>query len=168
ERVDLALLAVEGEGVVTAASIDLERLVEPGLELRGLALEAVGELAVSPHLARDLGDPALRVEDVPLHLARRDRRLGEPAVGVALRVARVLPRLVLEPVRRSALVLDESVAVAVAVAVDPLERTQRRLLEVTHASPVVRPEPDLGEEHEIERRRVDRPVVEREEDFGGL
>ena len=59
--------------------------------------EPVGELAVAPDLARELGHAPLRVVDVALHLARRDRRLGDPAVGEALRVARVLPRLVVEP-----------------------------------------------------------------------
>ena len=44
----------------------------------------------------------------------------------ALRVARVLPRLVLEPARRPPLVLDEAVAVAVAVRVDPVAAPRAR------------------------------------------
>ena len=43
---------------------------------------------------------ALRVEDVALHLGRCDRRDGDRTVAKALRVARVLPRLVLEPATR--------------------------------------------------------------------
>ena len=64
--------------------------------------------------------------------------------------------------RRSPLKLDESIAVAVAVFVDPLERTQRGLLEVARERDVVRPAPHFGEEDEIQRRRVDSAVVARE------
>ena len=88
-------------------------------QLGGLALQPLGERRVRPHRARQLGQPQLRVVDVALHLGRRDRRPRERAVVEALRVAGVLPRLVLEAARRAPLVLDEPVAVAVAVLVDP-------------------------------------------------
>ena len=65
---------------------------------------------------------APRGVDVALDLAERDRPLGEPAVGVKDRVVRVLPALMHEAVRRLARVLDEAVAVEVAVALDPVER----------------------------------------------
>ena len=49
----------------------------------------------SPHASRATSASAdLRVVDVALHLGRRDRRFGQRAVGEALRVAGVLPRLV--------------------------------------------------------------------------
>ena len=114
ERVHPALVAIERERVVPAAVGDPEGGVEASGELVGLRLEPRRERLVVPRVAGDLGQPALRVEDVALHLGRRDRRLGEPAVAEALGVARVLPRLVLEA-GGAPLVLDEAVAVAVAV-----------------------------------------------------
>src|SRR5439155_13130634 len=96
-----------------------EGLVEARPQRVRLVLEPRGQLAVAPDLARELGHAPLRVVDVALHLAGRDRRLGDPAVGKALRVAGVLPRLDVEPARAALLELDEPVAVAVAVLVDP-------------------------------------------------
>src|SRR5204862_7928636 len=66
ERVDLLLVAVEAERVVAAALLAPERLVEASAELVRIPLEPVGELAVAPHLARELGDAPLRVVDVTL------------------------------------------------------------------------------------------------------
>jgi hypothetical protein len=80
----------------------------------------------------------------------------------ALGVARVLPGLILEPARCAALVLDEAVAVPVAVLVDPGERLQRRVPERAHERGVVGPAPDLREQHQVERRRVGGPVVRAE------
>ena len=48
------------------------------------------------------------------------------------------------------------------------ERPQRRLAEVADERGVVRPAPDLGEQDEVERRRVDRPVVGAEPVARGL
>ncbi len=76
-----------------------------------------------------------------------------------LRVAGVLPRLVLESAHSPPLVLDEPVAVAVAVLVDPSQRRERRPAQLVDESRVVRPPPDLGEQHEEQRRRVDGAVV---------
>ena len=64
--------------------------------------------------------------------------------------------------RGAPLVLDEAVAVAVAVRVDPLEGGQSRPAEPLRELPVARPAPDLRQEHEIQRCRVDGPVVARE------
>ena len=128
ERVDRLLVPVERERV-GAALLDPERLVEAALQLGRLALEPRRQRRVVPDLPRQLRQTHLRVVDVPLHLDRRDRRPGEGAVVEALRVAGVLPRLVLEPALGAALVLDEAVAVAVAVLVDPLERGERRRLQ---------------------------------------
>src|SRR5207244_6080113 len=114
-------------------------------ELVGLVLEPRGERAGAPDLARERGHAQLRVVDVALHLAGRDRRGGERPVVEALRVARVFPGLVLEPARSSALVLDEAVAVAVAVLVDPGERPHGRVPQLANKFRVVRPAPDLRE-----------------------
>ena len=63
--------------------------------------------------------------DVTLHLAQRDRRRAEGAVGETHGVPGVLPSLVLQAAIRRTLVLDEPVAVAIAVVVDPRERGVR-------------------------------------------
>ena len=104
--------------------------------------------------------PALRVVHVALYLARRDRHLRKPAVVEALRVARVLPRLVVEPALGArARVLDEPIAVAIAVLVDPAQSCERRLAELVHERRVVRPSPGLREQDEEERRRIGSAVV---------
>jgi hypothetical protein len=128
--------------------------------------ESTREPLVAPDLARDLGETALRVVDVPLHLHRRDRSFGERAVVEALRVAGVLPRLVREPGVDHPAVLDEAVPVAIAVAVDPLEREECRLAQALRERRVVGPPPGLREQHEEEGRRVDRAVVAREPELG--
>ena len=162
QRVHGLLVPVEGERVVPTARVAPECLVEARAQLLGVPLEPLGELPLAPDLARELGEPDLGVVDVALHLARRDRRLGVPPVMEELRVARVLPRLVEQPVRRAPLILDEAVPVQVAVLVDPLERAQRGLAQVAHEPRVVRPAPDLREQDEVERRRVHGAVVARE------
>ena len=127
ERVDPVLLAVERERVEAAALLAPERLVEALAQLGRLALEPVGQVAVAPDLARQLGHPQLRVVDVALHLARRDRPGRLAPVVEELGVVGVLPGLVLEPALRPPVVLDEPVAVEVAVLVDPVQRAHGRL-----------------------------------------
>ena len=72
---------------------------------------------------------------------------GSPPVAVADRVARVLPALVQQPAIGAPLVLDESVAVAVAVAVDPLERAQRVRPQPVDAGPVAGPVERRPQQH---------------------
>ena len=114
---------------------------------------------VAPYAPRELGDAQLRVVHVALHLDRRDRRPRLGAVAEDHRVVRVLPVLVVEPGRRAAQVLDE--AVAVAVAGPSIHASARRALPSSSctiaSSP--RPAPELREQDEEERRRVDGPVV---------
>ena len=52
--------------------------------------------------------------------------------------------------------------------VDPGERSPGRRLQLANQRVVPRPAPDLGEEHEEERRGVDRAVVGREPRLRGL
>ncbi len=162
------LLPVERERVEPAALLAPERLVEAVAQHGRLALEPVGELAVAPDLPRQLGHAELRVVDVALHLAGRDRPDRLASVVEELRVVRVLPRLVLEPALRPAVVLDEAVAVEIAVLVDPAERAHRRLAQGADERGVVGPAPHLREQDEEERRRVDRAVVAREPGLRGL
>src|SRR5205085_9939042 len=136
-RVALPLVAVERERVVAAALLDPERLVEAAAELVRLALEPLSELRLAPRVARELADAALRVVDVALYLARRDRAACGAPVAEALRVAGVLPGLVRQAARGAAFVLHEAVAVPVAVLVDPAQRRERRLLELPGEGGVV-------------------------------
>src|SRR5712691_7560253 len=141
--VDAPLLGVERKRVEAPAVLDPERLVEAGTKLCRLLLEPFRERAVAPDLARELGEPELRRVHVALHLDGRDRRLGRAPVVEALRVARVLPRLVHEAVPGAPEVLDEAVAVPVAVLVDPGEPPQRGLVQPGRERRVVRPAPGL-------------------------
>src|SRR5919202_1753871 len=66
--------------------------------------------------------PSPRVVGVALHLAYGARQRGERPVGVDDRVPGVLPAVVLQPRPRVAGgVLEEAVAVGVAVLLDPLQ-----------------------------------------------
>src|SRR5262249_36545133 len=123
KRVDRPLITVERECVdEVAVSLAPECSVESVLELCRFALEAIGERTVAPHFTRELGRPDLGVVDVPLHLCRSDRAGCRGAVCERNRFVRVLPALVERPNLRSAAVLDEAVAVVIAVTVDPLQR----------------------------------------------
>jgi hypothetical protein len=158
QRVDRALVPVEPEGV-EAALLDPERRVEAASELGCVTLELVGQTLVPPDSAGDLGQAQLRVVDITLHLGGGDRRLGERPVVERHRVLRVLPRLVANAVRATALVFDEAVAVGVGGPVDPGQGAPRRLLELERESGVVGPAPELREEDEEERRGIDRPEL---------
>ena len=117
-----------------------------------------------PTPARELRDRAPSASyDITLHLgAERSAVEAMPAVVEPLRVAGVLPRLIGESARRSPLVLDEPVAVTIAVLVD---RGRSAARAPTRAAPRRaqrrRPPPDLGEQHEEQRRGVDRAVIDR-------
>ncbi len=97
--------------------------------------------------------------DVALDLGQGDRRLGRLPVGMADRVARVLPALVEQAEPRSAQVLDEAVAVEVARVVDPVERRQRVRPQPLEQRVVAGPGMGLAEQDQPERGRIDRPVV---------
>ena len=92
----------------------------------------------------------------------------DPAVGETLRVALVLPGLVVEAASRASLVLDEAVAVEIALVVDRRQRRNAGSRKAVDERGVVGPAPDLGEQHEIERRRVDRAVVPLEPRFAAF
>ena len=103
DRVGAELLAPEA----ALEALRLQRL-RAGAQLRASAVVA--------ELRGQLGGAQLGLVDVALHLAQRDRRLGQRAVGVEDRVVRVLPALLHQAVAAAPRVLDEAVAVDVAVA----------------------------------------------------
>src|SRR6267142_6630678 len=97
-----------------------EALLEALLE----AARSVGERTFShvvPEHLRQLGSGHERGMGVTLDLAQRNGSFGKPAVRVEHRVMRILPALLNQSVRRAALILDESVLVCIAVALQPLD-----------------------------------------------
>ena len=109
-------------------------------EGRRIGPQPRGERRIAPDLVRQARAALLRVVDVALDLAGRDRRRCEPAVGEDDRVPGVLPALVDEAGRGVArAVVDETVVVRVAVQADPVERRPCRRLEIADEVAVTRP-----------------------------
>ena len=124
---------------------------------------------VAPHAPRELGHAQLRVVDVALHLDRlrsaraRASRRGRPSSctspsssgcrcrGVARRRYSTKPSPSRSPKR-----------------VDPVERAPRRMLQLEHDRVVAAPAPQLREQDEEQRRRVDGAVVAVGPDQRGL
>ena len=113
-----------------------------------------------PVRCRQRGGGPPRGIGVGLHLRERDRRLGEPSVGEAHAVVRVLPSLVHERSRSRRSVFDVSVPVAVA---GPFEPTQRRLDGGPEQPDLLdrrAPAPELVNEHHEQWSDVRRSVVD--------
>jgi hypothetical protein len=162
ERVHRPFVAVEGERVGPAARpLAPEGLVEAAGELGRLLLEPGRERFVRPYGPRQLRRPPFGVIDVALGLADGDRTAGEGPVVEDHRDGGVLPALILESALGSHLVLDEAVAVPVAVAIDPLQRAEGGPSQLRHELRVAGPAPELREQYEPQRCRVDRAVVDR-------
>ena len=119
-----SLCAVERQRI-RADLLAPEGLLEADLQLLGLPLQGVGAFGQA-ELARARGGEALGGIDVALHLDERDRPLRQAAVGMKDRVVGVLPTLVGQPRLGCACVLDEAVAIEIALLVDPRQRTLDR------------------------------------------
>lgn len=111
------LFTIEGDRIGVQA-VAPERFIETPAQQTSLALERRGARGHA-QLPRDRRGSALRAVDIGLHLAERDRRLGEPAVGVEYGIVAVFPTLIDESGRRFPVILDKTVAVAIAIPVDP-------------------------------------------------
>ena len=158
------LLAIEGQRVGAERRIP-EALVEPVTQRIGAAPTTTPARAASPSSPAISARAAPRRVDVPLDLAEGDWALGEPAVRVKHRVVRVLPALVHQAFGGLPRVLDEAVAVEVAVPLDPVDgggdARPERGDEVAVAGALV-----VGRrQHDEERRRVVRAVVAPERDL---
>ena len=113
--------------------------VEPGAPAPPPRLRG-GRPGRSPHTSRASSAVALGVVHVALHLAQGDRRPGHsPSANRS--VPRVLPALVLEPLRRAAL-YSTNPSPSLSPRVEPLERTQRVRPEVADERVVAGPPPD--------------------------
>ena len=97
--------------------------------------------------------------DVALNLAQRDGRFAECPVSEAHAVPGVLPSLVLESAVTRPLVLDVSVAVAVAIGLDPFEASIRDREECIDLVAPLPPPLQLAQQHHEQRRCVDAAVV---------
>ena len=136
ERVDLPLLAVEREHVVAAARVGPEAP-------RRRCASAPRPRARAARRAAGRARPRARARPCAASRRRRSPAPRHGAIGVCAsepswkrcESPRVLPRLVLEPARGAPLVLDEAVAVAVAVLVDPAQRRHGRLLQLRARRP---------------------------------
>ena len=97
--------------------------------------------------------------DVGLDLGKRDGRLGDRAVGEVDAVPGILPALVDQAVAGLAAVLDEPVAVGVAVGLDPLQRPVGVRQQRGDCAVLAAPALELAEQHDEQRRRVRTAVV---------
>ncbi len=159
DRVDTLLAAIQREGV-RARIGHPESPFEVVLEPCGGLFFALGELVLATQ-ASQARDPQSRGVDVALDLDEGDRPVGEAPIAVANRVPRVLPALVGQAALGQPLVLDEAVVVQIAVVVDPLERREGVGPQLLDQLVISRPALVCIEEHDPQRRRIDRAVVRR-------
>src|SRR5262249_48111897 len=104
------------------------------------------------------------VVNVTLKLAERLGTLYQRAIRIHDRIARILPAHVLVASRRARLVFLESVAVAVAVFVDPGEASFRRPQMPLQQPQVAGRTPGSVQCYQIKRGRIRGPVVWRVRD----
>ena len=90
-----------------------------------LPLQGIGAFGQA-QAARARGGEALCCVHIPLYLDERDWPLRQSAVCMKNRVVRILPALVCQASLGSAYILDEAVAIAVAVFIHPRERALDR------------------------------------------
>src|SRR5690606_31609531 len=127
QRVDRSLVPIQRDGRVAAlGGLHPVRLREPGTQVGGPAAEGGGGQGArgrgtvrAGERLQEVGPGEGRLVRVALDLAQRDRSLGEVSVAPLDRVARVLPALVGQATAGAVDVVDEPVAVAVAVLGQP-------------------------------------------------
>src|SRR5204863_3874208 len=149
DRIDRAFLSVECEHVV-AELVAPEVAVEPLAELLRLSFQVGRELLVPPDFASQPSSAHVRVVGIPLDLGGRDRRLRGAAVRELNPGVGVLPAVVLESLRRAALVFEVAVAIEIPFLVDPTERAPRIRLEPSYEGGVCSPALVLVEQDQEE------------------
>ena len=119
----------------------------------------IGDVGL-PDLAREVRPGEVRRIRVALDLGQCDRRFGDAPRGERDAVEGVLPALVGEPAVGGALVLDEPVAVAIAVLAQPFEGAvgvgQQRVDLLARDPPAAQ----LAQQHDEQRRRVGGAVID--------
>ena len=115
-----ALLAVERHRIGTEFLAPERRLEALGKQ-QGFGFEP-RRLIDQSHAPGAACRQPLAGKDISLNLRQRDIAFGELPIGMKDRVEGILPALVGKPLLGGALILDESVLVGIAGAVDPLQR----------------------------------------------
>ena len=72
---------------------------------------------------------------------------------------RILPALIAEPLGGMALVLDEPIAIGIAILLDPPERSPQRCLKFSNEPKILHPTIDSTQDQDEQERRIDRAVV---------
>ena len=113
----LLFFAVQRKGI-EAQFLVPERLIESFEQCRGLCAQLAGAAGFAEHIEY-LGHAQPGVVDVTLQFAQRFRSLHQRAVRIDDAVAGILPSHVLVADRRTGLIFLKSVAIAIAIMVDP-------------------------------------------------
>src|SRR5262249_55689639 len=87
-----------------------EHVLASLLQLLGLLAQRTSALTSAKRL-EDLGHAPLGIVDIALELAERDRRRSPVAGGIDYSIARVLPALVLQSLRRASQVFLKAIAI---------------------------------------------------------
>ena len=96
---------------------------------------------------------------VRLNLAKGDRPFRKPAIMMENRVEGILPSLIREALLGLAMIFDETVAIAVAVMIDPGKRCLGVRPQRAHRLEIAGAPEILPEQQQEEGRGVDAPVV---------
>src|SRR6266568_5021375 len=154
-----APVAIDGQREVFAVR-EPEVLVEAPFQVRRLAFQPVGEGGIAPYLTRQARTAHLRVVDVTLDLTGGTRQAGKRAIGEQDGIPGVLPALVFQAGASIApVVLDVTIPIAVAIAIDPVKRCPGGSFQATHEFRLSRPALELVEQDEEERGGVGSAVV---------
>jgi hypothetical protein len=124
-RQNLVLVAIEREGVETELFVP-EGVVEPREKCSRLETQVLCTLPIAERV-KNLRHAHPRVVNITLQLAECLRSLNQRAVSMHDSVAGILPSHVFVANGRAGLILLKTIAVAVAVLVDPSEATLCRL-----------------------------------------
>jgi hypothetical protein len=156
QSIDRPLVTVERDGVPAAVGQPVA-FVERGLEACGAFAPRLGRAV--PAGVREFRASEVRRVHVALHLAERDRGLGDPSGRVVDPVEGILPALVGQAAVGAALVLDEAVAVAIAVPLDPGQRPVGGGHELLPVAGGQAPPVQLTEQRHEQRGGIRRAVV---------
>ena len=153
-------VAVEADG--EPAAVGQPELLVESVPCSRAARSAhwLGDGRVAGARRRSAPAPGTRRRRSPAPRTARSAPRAIRAVGEVDAVPRVLPALVGQAPVGRALVLDEPVAVAVAVVLDPVQRpvgVRQQRVDLGARQP---PAAQLAEQHHEQRRRVDRAVVD--------
>src|SRR6516162_8363061 len=157
DRQHLLLLAIEREDVEAQLFIP-EGLIEPFEQRSGLLSQLLGSVRLAKCIEY-FGHTQPGVVDVTLQLAESLWSLYQRPVRINHAVSGILPAHVLVTDRRAGLVFLETIAVAVAVVVDP-GQTSLGGIKMTFQQRLVAGRPPRGVKgDQIERRCIGRAVV---------